>query len=175
MQHGDAAIKLGLHFGIAGGREIHLAELDRLAGRPRCWQRGGGQAGGKQYSFQWCVHCNSPWCSCDGSVTSLQLIGNGLRLFRKPRFFAVVRLPVSAVRTCRRHKCADRANQCLNMRSPDEGADALLELEGLPSTVAVEAYTLSVLTQRAGVSYPAHPRVVSRRGRLFSRKNQLQA
>jgi hypothetical protein len=72
MQHGDAAIKLGLHFGIAGGREIHLAELivllrDRAAGK-----RGGSQAGGKQYSFQWCVHCNSPWCSCDGSVTSLQ-------------------------------------------------------------------------------------------------------
>jgi hypothetical protein len=37
MQHGDAAVELGLHIGIAEGREDHLAELlVLLAGCAAC-------------------------------------------------------------------------------------------------------------------------------------------
>jgi hypothetical protein len=47
MQHGDAAIELGLHSGIARGREDHLAELFVLLGHCAACERGGDQASRK--------------------------------------------------------------------------------------------------------------------------------
>jgi hypothetical protein len=52
MQHCNAAIKLRLHFRIAGGREIHLAKLVVLLGDRAASKRCGGHAGGKQESCQ---------------------------------------------------------------------------------------------------------------------------
>src|ERR1700724_2543990 len=67
MQHGDAAIELGLHFGIAGGREDHFAELlVLLAGCAAC-ERRGDQASGKQNSPRLRLHHMSPlWLASDG-------------------------------------------------------------------------------------------------------------
>src|SRR5258707_803461 len=60
MQHGNAAIELGLHIGIAGGREDYLAELVvLLAGCAACKCRG-DQASGKQDSSRLHDHRKSP-------------------------------------------------------------------------------------------------------------------
>ena len=45
MQHGDAAVELGLHIGIARGREDHLAELFVLLADCATCERRGDQAG----------------------------------------------------------------------------------------------------------------------------------
>src|SRR5450432_1098162 len=67
MQHGDAAVELGLHIGIAGGREDHFAELlVLLAGCAAC-ERRGDQASGKQNSPRLRLHRKSPlWLASDG-------------------------------------------------------------------------------------------------------------
>src|SRR6267154_2334285 len=68
MQHGDAAVELCLHSGIAGGREDHLAELlVLLAGCAAC-ERRGDQASGKQNSPRLRLHRKSPlWLAGDGT------------------------------------------------------------------------------------------------------------
>ena len=67
MQHGDAAVELGLHIGIAGGREDHLAELFVLLSDCAACERHGDQAGGKQDSSRLRVHRKSPlWIASDG-------------------------------------------------------------------------------------------------------------
>src|SRR5450631_460268 len=78
MQHGDAAVELGLHIGIAGGREGHLAELlVLLAGCAAC-ERCGDQASGKQNSPRLRLHRKSPlWLASDG-LRACSI--NGIRL-----------------------------------------------------------------------------------------------
>src|SRR6202022_4203330 len=67
MQHGDAAVELGLHIGIAGGRECHLAELFVLLADCAACERRGDQASGKQDSPRLRVHRKSPlWLASDG-------------------------------------------------------------------------------------------------------------
>src|SRR6266850_451794 len=68
MQHGDAAVELGLYIGIAGGREDHLAELFVLLADCAACERRGDQAGGKQDSPRLRVHHKSPlWLASDGT------------------------------------------------------------------------------------------------------------
>ena len=50
MQHGNAAVELGLHIGIAGDGEDHFAELFVLLADCAACERRGDQAGGKQDS-----------------------------------------------------------------------------------------------------------------------------
>ena len=60
MQHGDAAVELGLHIGIAGGREGHLAKLFVLLADCAACERRSDEAGGKQGSSRFRVHRESP-------------------------------------------------------------------------------------------------------------------
>src|SRR3954462_560243 len=60
MQHGDAAVELGLHIGIAGGREGPLAELFVLLADCAACECRGDHAGGKQDSSRLLVHRKSP-------------------------------------------------------------------------------------------------------------------
>src|SRR3954447_8135702 len=60
MQHGDAAVELGLHVGIAGGREGHRTELFVLLADCAACECHGDHAGGKQDSSRLLVHRKSP-------------------------------------------------------------------------------------------------------------------
>src|SRR6267378_7087399 len=60
MQHGDAAVELGLHIGITGGREGHLTEFLVLLADGAACERRGDQASGKQNSPRLRVHHKSP-------------------------------------------------------------------------------------------------------------------
>src|SRR5437868_9251557 len=62
MQHGDAAVELGLHIAIAGGREAHRTELFVLLGDCAACECRGDHAGGKQDSSRLLVHRKSPLC-----------------------------------------------------------------------------------------------------------------
>src|SRR5471032_2085387 len=67
MQHGDAAVELGLHIRITGGREDHLAELLVLLADCAACERRGDQASGKQNSPRLRVHRKSLlWLASEG-------------------------------------------------------------------------------------------------------------
>ena len=60
MKHGDAAVELGLHSGVAGGREGYLTELFVLLADCAACERRSDQAGGKQGSSRFRVHRKCP-------------------------------------------------------------------------------------------------------------------
>src|SRR4051812_5373669 len=63
MKHGDAAVELGLHIGGTGGREDYLPQLFVLLANCSPCERYGDQAGSKQGSSRFLVHCKSPLAS----------------------------------------------------------------------------------------------------------------
>jgi hypothetical protein len=60
MKHGDAAVELGLHSGVAGGRKGHLTKVFVLLADCAACEGGSDQAGGKQGSSRFRVHRESP-------------------------------------------------------------------------------------------------------------------
>src|ERR1700682_3383187 len=98
MKHGDAAVELGLHIGIAGGGEDHRAELFGLLCVCAACERRGDQASGKQDSPRLRVHRKSPlWLASDGPrACSIDRVR--LRL---------VAIDLGCVKACTRPKCAE--------------------------------------------------------------------
>jgi len=74
MQQGDAAIELGLHIRVTGGREDHLTELFVFLADCAACERRSDQAGGKQGSSRSLVHRESP-SALRGMIRELHFIG----------------------------------------------------------------------------------------------------
>src|SRR3984893_6970889 len=156
MQHGDAAVELGMHIGIAVGREDSLGELFVFVCDRSACERRGDQASVKQDSSRLRVHRKSPlWIASDGrracSVDRVRLrlllwlqILTVARSSCQRRYNADIRIGTRAAKPISnewRNACPPRA----------QALPLIYRISARPiGSSPIEDYTTSLAPERAG-------------------------